>query len=95
MVITFEVSRPFRLRPSMCRTLLVSDDPPRRFWRYRRAVWLWFAVAYFPGDGQEYHDAMQGSEWVAETPWWVDGRRADIVPPPTYTVDLHPTDPVT
>lgn len=56
MVVILETGTPF-LKPGKIRTTL-GGKPFRRYW------FGWFALAIWPGDLQEYGDAVRGGEWV-------------------------------
>ncbi len=56
MVVIFEVSTPPILKPGVFRSVLGGR-------KYRRAWWLFFSVSWWPGDLQEYGDAVRDAEW--------------------------------
>lgn len=59
MIVIFECSHPGQLKPGRFRSKLGG----RRFIRY---WWLFFSVTLWPGDLQEYGDAVRGAEWIKE-----------------------------
>lgn len=61
MLVMFEISRPFQLRPGRRRSTL-GNRTFRRWW------WLWFAVTIYPARLDEYGEAVRGGEWVDSHP---------------------------
>jgi hypothetical protein len=56
VVVIFEVSNPPIWKLGAFRSQLGGK-------KYRRIWWLFFSVSWWPGDLQEYGDAIRGAEW--------------------------------
>jgi len=56
MVVIFEMSQPPIWKPGQFRSILGGH-------RFRRVWWIWFSISWWPGDLQEYGDAVRQAEW--------------------------------
>lgn len=56
MVVVVEVSRPWVWKPRRFASVLGGR-------RYCRVWWMYFAVAWWPGDMVEFGDAIRRGEW--------------------------------
>jgi len=57
MLVMVELSGPITFRPGRFKSWLGGR-------RYRRVWWLCFAVAWWPGDAQQFGEACRNAEWV-------------------------------